>query len=873
MKRTNIGVFVTLASALVSGAAIAQDNVLEEIIVTAERREQNLQDVPLSITAFGDKTRDRVGILTIQSMADFAPGVSYNTALDRPSIRGIGRQSNTFSLDSPVANYIDGVYTSSVQDAQRRPLFIDRTEILRGPQGALSGRGSIAGAINTINKRPDDEFGGEVRVSGGDYARYIVDATVTGPLLGDWLRGRLNLGVTRQDEGYFENVANGLTEGDQPNNRETLDLLLDADLGENVDMFLKLGGADYDETRRTLVSTAPYVSGTQGAPTAYASPGLVPSASFGYFDSTAIQVGTQTQNPVITTGDLRKFNDDFPSRQTLTDHHNYTLELVWHAPIFDLKYIGAHQNYEYNQWTDADNTPVQSYILPGTVRRVEVGGVSHYREEREWYSNEINLTSTGDGAIEWILGLYQSHEDYNQQPQTLTYPGYAELETPLDPVGFTPVSVNSLGRVPQVGMLDGITISSAVFGQVDYSFNNEWKFTVGFRYNKDEKEVSEATRFVYNNAATLAGAFGGAFPLALDITATLTAPYSPTGPLPEGVVADYGFDDPLTSTGFRRRDLKNDWDALTGSVGVDYTPNDNDLFYFRAARGYRPGGFDAGFIADKPQVNEESLNAFEIGWKTTLFDQLQLSTSAFFYDYTDIQLPFSILARCTNPSDLSTCRNVNTFLNLPSAESKGLEIEGTWAPNENWNFLFTYGYLDAKIKDGLEGTGFLNSSDPAALSSSANRYLPTGAIDSGYTFLPTYTQDLSGNSLANSPKHKVALNGSYTMDLGAGNLTLSLSYNWRDTQYNDLFESELGESPSYHLVGFRAIWNDTNDRYTVIVFGSNLTNEDAADSAILQRQRTGLATAGSPSAAGQAYYRGLNLLFPREYGVELQYRF
>jgi len=204
-----------LAAAAVSGTAISQERttVLEEIVVTAERREQSLQDVPLSITAFGDDTRDQVGILSIQDMANFAPGMSYNTSLDRPSIRGVARQSNSFALDSPIANYYDGVYTTSVQDAQRRPIFIERTEILRGP-GALSGRGSIGGAINAVSKRPNEEFGFETRAFAGNYSRSAIEGTFTGPIT-DWFRVRVNLGKYGQNEGYFENVATGDTEGDQ----------------------------------------------------------------------------------------------------------------------------------------------------------------------------------------------------------------------------------------------------------------------------------------------------------------------------------------------------------------------------------------------------------------------------------------------------------------------------------------------------------------------------------------------------------------------------------------------------------------------------------------------------------------------------------
>jgi iron complex outermembrane receptor protein len=104
-------------------------------------------------------------------------------------------------------------------------------------------------------------------------------------------------------------------------------------------------------------------------------------------------------------------------------------------------------------------------------------------------------------------------------------------------------------------------------------------------------------------------------------------------------------------------------------------------------------------------------------------------------------------------------------------------------------------------------------------------------------------------------------------------LTLSGSYVWRDEQYSDVFETEPAKVPSFYTLGLRMLWTDASDRYSVILYGSNLTDEDAPDSATVTRQRTGLATADAPSAAGQAYYKTLNLTPPREYGIELQYRF
>lgn len=881
----------------VSAGAMAQErsSALEEIIVTAERRAESLLEVPLSISAYSDEARETIGILSIQDMANFAPGVSFNMASDRPSIRGIARQSNFFTIDSPVANYIDGVYTSSVQDAQRRPIFIERTEILRGPQGALSGRGSIAGAFNTISKRPTEEFQVEVGALAGNYKRYGGEGTVTGALVPEYLRARVNLGVYRQDEGYFENVSRGDTEGDQPNNRTSFDLLLDGSFGQVLDYFFKASFTDYDESRRTGNGVAPFYAGDQLAPSAYgpSSNTLTPLAGWGFFDSIDGRLGSVSNNPAILTGDLRKFANDFHSRQKLDNHHNYTMHLTWHTGPVDIKWIGGHQNYRYTQWTDNDFTDVQQMRLPAPVtypagvpgRLVEPGSINLYMEDREWYSNELTFTSTTDGPLSWIVGLYQSKEDFNQEPATTIFPGYDELNTPMgtvdtllaalgapfNPAGIRPVVPNPRENTSVVGLIDGETVSSAAFGQVAFEFNEQWKLTLGMRYNKDEKEATESLRYIANGLGNGLGQWlaGGGLgvPLSVDVT-----PVPSGAPLQPGVIRDRGID-PVT--GYRIRDFKADWDALTGSIGLDYTPTSDDLIYLRAARGYRPGGFNAGFLYENPTIGEELVDSFEIGYKSTLFDRLQLTASAFYYDYSDIQLPLPALGRCTDPDDLSTCTILDTFTNLATGESKGVEIEANWAVTDALSLYLSYGFLDATIKDGLGSqNGFQNPDDPAAVLPNANRTeVIAGQLDSNYTHLPRWKQDLSGNKLANSPEHRVAFNTSYTFELTPGNLTLSGSYVWRDEQYSDVFETEPAKVPSFYTVGLRLLWVDADDRYTVILYGNNLTDEDAPDSATVTRQRTGLATAAAPSAAGQAYYRTLNLTPPREYGVELQYRF
>jgi iron complex outermembrane receptor protein len=903
---------VTLAST--QGAVAQERTLLEEVIVTAERRAESLQEVPLSITAYGDKMREEMGIISIQDMVNFAPGVSFNMSTDRPSIRGIARQSNFFSLDSPVANYFDGIYTSSVQDAQRRPIFIERTEILRGPQGALSGRGSIAGAFNTYSKRPTDHFEAEVGAFAGNYQRYGGEMTISGPLIGEALRARVNGGVYRQDEGYFENVSRGDTEGDQPNNRQIFDLLLDGKLGDNFEYFLKAAFADYDESRRTGISTAPFYAGNLATPSAYGADGaLVPLAGYGYFAPSGVRLGNPAEVPnnpaFLSEDDRRKFSNDYHSRQKLDNHHNYAAHLTWHTGPVDIKWIGGHQNYRYTQLTDVDTTDVLQMRLPVASaanpqgRLVSPGGTNLYMEDREWYSNELTFTSTTDSKFSWIFGLYQSNEDYNQEPATTTYAGYAELNTPMgtvdtllrtlglpacatagqtgcyQPSGIRAVVPNPRPFTSVVGLFEGETVSRAAFGQIDYAFTDQWKVTLGLRYNQDEKDVLEAFRYIGNNvAATLAPWLAGGglgVPLSVDVT-----PQYDGSALQPGVVADYGID---PTDGYRKRQFHGEWEELTGSIGIDFKPTPDDLIYLRGARGYRPGGFNAGFNYNPPMVDKETVNSYEIGYKTTLFDRVQITSSAFMYDYRDIQLPLPVLGRCSNPDDLSTCTILSSFVNLPKGETRGVELEVNYAATDHLSFYLSYGWLDTEIKEGLvDGRGFQNPDDPAALLPNANRYeqLVTrnaaGVIipqNDSFTGLPRWTQDLTGNALANSPEHRVAFNTNYTFEFAAGNLVASASYVWRDEQYSDVFETQPAIVPSYDTISARLLWTDASDRYTVILYGNNLTDEYAPDAAGVSRLRTGLASAAAPSAAGQAYYKTLNFTPPREYGIELQYRF
>src|SRR5258708_17819805 len=170
------------APAPAAAASPSEDTAIAEIAVTAEKRNESLETVPVAISAYTSTTRDLLGIESIQDMTNFTPGLAYSTSLDRAFIRGVGRETNNLSTNPGVATYSDGVYNSSVVAAAGDSLFEDRIEVLRGPQGTLYGRNAIAGTINSISKRPTTDWTAEVRANFGTYGLHNFEGIISGPI-------------------------------------------------------------------------------------------------------------------------------------------------------------------------------------------------------------------------------------------------------------------------------------------------------------------------------------------------------------------------------------------------------------------------------------------------------------------------------------------------------------------------------------------------------------------------------------------------------------------------------------------------------------------------------------------------------------------
>ncbi|HEY9218951.1 MAG TPA: TonB-dependent receptor [Phenylobacterium sp.] len=848
-----------LLAAAMAGQASAQSdegNVLDEVVVTAEKREESIQDVPVAITAFTSEKRELMGITTVQDMTNFTPGLSYSPGLDRITLRGIGRLTNNLASEGGIANYIDGVYSSSTVGAGGSPLGVERVEVLRGPQGTLYGRNSIGGAINTISKRPTRQFYAEGRVTFANYDRRQYEVAVSGPIT-DNLRYRFFGTRLEQDKGYFHNVAGGPDEG-EIQNAWSYEGQLEADLGENVEAWVKVGFYQYNNRASPGGRTGGSLAPTD--PSAFPPGSLSPGAGYGFIGGVNLNaLGPIRGNTVLQTGDLRAFSTNFPN-QNDQESESLTAHLTWHGPYADLKYIGGYSHYDYELTTDFDGTAVLSYQIPltpgGTCARVGPAlcqpltafpnVISQYVEDKEWWSHELNFTSTTDGPLQWIVGAYLYHEEY-RQPVTLTLPNQAQLATPSAPAPPNPL------RIIYHTNQNFHAESRAVFGQVDWQFTDTLRATGGLRYTSDKKGGIESTRQLCFGLPSCLGGLTvgilGTFTPAIDITGSVasgTIPAGVTG-VQEGVIAPA-----VTSpfTGIRSRQLGDSWDAWTGTVGLEWKPDDDTLAYGRYSRGYKAGGFNSGTITAFPETQPEFVNAYEVGLKKDWIRTFQTNISAFYYDYSDAQALVTYQPE-TGP-------RYTTYFNLPKSTIAGIELESTWAPIDNLRILFNYAYLDATID---EACCIVDSDDPTASLPGATPSGPLGPIDAA-TGLPTRAQDLSGATLPLSPKHKIAANALYTWDFEPGSLTGSLSYTWRDEVYSSLFNRPLNTADARGQWDARLTWASADDHYTVVAYVQNLTDEEAFDT-----------VSGTRNSLGQLNPGTYSLIPPQTYGLQLQYRF
>jgi iron complex outermembrane receptor protein len=834
-QRTLLTCAVGSVLGISANAALAQEStgrsmsVLEEVVVTAQKRSESLQDVPVAVSAYTSETRDLFGVNTIGDLTDFTPGLSYATTLDRMSLRGIGRLTNNYGSDPGIATYSDGFYTASNVEAGKRSIHTERIEVLRGPQGTLYGRNSIGGALNVISKRPTDTWQGEVRAVAGNYDTQIFDGALSGPIT-DWLRFKVSGSTGGQGEGFFRDEDGGPSEGNVGDDLY-VEGQLEFNIGEAVDGWFKYGHTEWDQRRRSATAITPqdisprYFGGlfpttTFNGPQTPRLPG--PGFPTGLPAATVATPSYTTTDPSLR--DPRLFNTDTPFQTNLDGVNIYTLELIWHTGFADVKYVGGYQGYTYTQESDFDGT---SRVDPYTVTVGAGAGArtftifpqvrAFYQEDKEYYSNEVNLISTHDGPFQWILGLYQYHEQVYQFAG-VNAPNQPQLDNPRAAApsvangGNPPAGPPNPDRILQNAGAWLDADAHAAFGQIDYSFSDHWKMTIGARYTEDRKDAEEfRTRALY-------GFPGVSFAFYSEID--------------------------------RRNLLAGEWNATTGTAGLEWTPSDDTLTFVKYTRGYKSGGFSAGNFAEgrTGYTEPEYINSYEFGVKQTIAERLTANLSLFYYDYEDAQYPSTVRDPVSNI-------NQTRFFNLEAATSMGVELEANWAVTDALNLYLSYAYLDTEIKDDR---CFVDGDDTGY---SGVLVSPQGRPCGPFGFGDQIGQRIDGERLPSTPENKVALNANYTWYTPAGNLTVSGTWTYRDETYYSVFNRDHNLAPSYTDTDMRLLWNEPNDRYTIIAYGKNVFDQEGYEAASATMSAWGVQT------------RTRSYTFPRTYGIEAQFRF
>jgi iron complex outermembrane recepter protein len=562
------------ASAYLVTLPIAAQSVLQDVVVTARRRNENLQSVPAAISAIGGDHLDTSYTVNTQLLSQLVPALYYNSANPRNTaytIRGLG--SNTLSISAAndgiepgVGFYVDQVYHGRPATASFDFTDIERVEVLRGPQGTLFGKNTTAGAIHIISRQPTFEPEVTAEASFGDNDFVQAKGAVSGPLIGDVLAGRLSAQITQRD-GVIHNVRTGkeLNELDNYAVRgqllwvpsESLELRLIGDVSDLdssccTQSFLRVG-----QSRRSAARQFPSLAAGLG----------YEPASRDVFD---------------------RLSDIDADLYVSTQDGGVSLIADWELGTTTLTSVTAWRYWDWDVANDRDYTGIPIQM----VQRIP--------SRQDQYSQELRLASDSDAALSYVTGLYFYKQEIAGTPISI-YGPEAEYWL-LNQANFTvPIPRNLLDGYGQIGSSDFEMESYAAFGEVNYGFTERLTATLGLRYTVEDKEGTYATQV-----------FGG-----LDLIGLAPAIATELNRAKLSIFRPQNY----TAT--------DDGGSVSGRANIAYQFSDGVLAYLGYARGYKSGGLNMSGLpldaANQPTlatavIEDERNSTVELGLKTTLLD-------------------------------------------------------------------------------------------------------------------------------------------------------------------------------------------------------------------------------------------------------------
>jgi iron complex outermembrane receptor protein len=565
--------------------AAAGGSRIEEIVVTAQRREERLQDVGIAVTALGSEMLTNLNINVATDITRAVPSLKMNAYSSSQvvfNIRGVSQNDYGDQQEPPVAVYQDDSYASSINVASFPVFDLARVEVLRGPQGTLFGRNATGGAIQFVSRRPTKDFEGYATTTVGSYGQFILEGAVSGPL-GDTVQGRLSA-ISNTDDGYMESVIPG-DDDRAGNDHYALRGQLAWQPSDTADLNLIVRYLKADkETQAGIYSMAPACPNDQ-----FQGEFTGRNQSCAFWGTGPGEAGTGYRNDSITPqwgGDPWKTAE---TQKSYVDREitGATLHFNWDIGELSLISITDYQDASKFYLEGGDASPVD--------------GVLFYQgSDLEQFSQEFRLAGS-IGANTWVAGLYGMKVDGD-------YTG--KFATPF------------YGYDPTIEM-EQETTSWAIFAQNEWAFADAWKLIVGARYWSDEREggyfgsapevpgLSAPVTIIFNDREVFPGGSGirpSDAKRSFDgVTARVQLDWKPT-------------DDLLVYGSFNRGSKSG---GYTFSTGTPYDPDGSQTI---------PRAFLEGIPFD-----EETLDAYELGLKSELGGTTTLNVATFYYDYKDYQ--------------------------------------------------------------------------------------------------------------------------------------------------------------------------------------------------------------------------------------------
>ena len=650
----------------------AQDSTwLEEVVVTAQKRAESVQDVPIAINAIAGDQLDALGVRDTDDLVTLFPNLTLqnnSTINSGVTIRGVGTNNWHITGLHAVGQYQDEVSLFSPFTSQLGLFDMERVEVLRGPQNTLFGRNTTGGAINYISRKPStDEIDGYAFTNLGNEGRVDVEGALNIPL-GE--RAALRIaGQTVNRDGIFHNAFNGKKMGGIKRNSGRAQILFN--MSDRTEVLLN-GHVGYNRSSRIPRKTiglwdpdGPNVVDGVATPDALSRapvdcPSLLRGGS-GQFKGTSncltVIPFTGGRTESTTLDGWRTVQDGAPD-QADVDFEGGFLRISHELDNMSIVSITAYDEMtvEYNQ-TLSGNSTGQGF-MPGQSGHTEV------------FSQEIRLTSTDDAVFRWIAGGYYSTDE--SRLATIIY--------------RTDNGAAPFGIVPSIAIDQEVDIWSG-YGQVEYDFMERMTLTLGLRYTDDRKSGNSAARVAAktDNGTPFGTPLGLSTYINLDTFDQITiaaADGSRPCPPPVGGLPCRS-DIPV-------RQVLTEWG---GKAGIDYRFTDDIMGYASYSRGFKSGAFDTRALAafqgtaDQP-TEAEFMDAYEIGIKSTLADgALDLNGAVFFYQWDDLQV-----------FDVDHLGRV-AFLNIPESELIGAELDFKWTPTDSLYVQAGMGWLDTEIKD------------------------------------------------------------------------------------------------------------------------------------------------------------------------------